>query len=340
MHWTVAAPFNRLGDEWLAPFVPGAHTFDVVARPGEELNWHERKSSVTSPREWCDYLRQANAALRGAGRDGGVITVFPQLAAAVGAMSRVRLRHVPTVAWFFNTERYTGMRERMARFALHDVDRFVVHSHVERYAFMEWLDLPVERAVFVPLQYGGTVAKDLRPDEDDPFVLAVGSGHRDFKTLFAALEKLNYRTIVISSPRALAGCTPPSCVEIREGVPRDEIRRLVQRARVNAIPMNTEGIVGGTVTIVETMRHGRGPIVTDRPGVGDYVTHGESGLLVAPYDVDGWVGALQRNWEDAALRERINAGADAFGEANCTDEAAGRSLGAILDDLAREHGRA
>ena len=339
MHWTVAAPFNRPGDRWLAPFVPGDHTFEVVARPGKELNWHERSSAVTSPREWYDYVRQSDRALRGV-RDGGIITVFPQLAAGVGALARLQFRQPPMVAWFFNTERYTGPKQALARWALHKVDRFVVHSEVERHAFTEWLGLPLERAVFVPLQYGGTVELDTAQGErEEPFVLAVGSGHRDFATLFAALERLQYRTVVISSPRALAGCRPPACVEIREGVPRAEIRRLVRRARVNAIPMTTEGIVGGTVTIVETMRHGRGPLVTRRSGVEDYVSDEVSGLLIQPYDVDGWERALQRAWEDTALRALIDSGADSFAEANCTDEAAGRALGRVLDELACERDR-
>lgn len=336
MHWTVAAPFNRPGDRWLTPFVAGEHTFDVVARPGTELNWHERKSAVSSPREWADYLRQARTTLARTGPGDGVITVFPQLPAAIGALARAQRRDVPIVSWFFNTALYGGMRHRAARLALGRVNRFVVHSHVERRVFMNWLGLPLERASFVPLQYGGAVSEAVEPDDEEPFVLAVGSGHRDFATLFAALEKLQYPTIVISSPRALAGCTPPSCVDIREGVPRDEIRRLVQRARVNAIPMTTDGIVGGTVTIVETMRLGRAPVITGRAGVEDYVTDEESGLVVAPYDVEGMHTALARMWDDAVLRARLNAGASAFAEANCTDVAAGAALGRILDEVEAE----
>ncbi len=336
MHWTVAAPFNRPGDRWLAPFVPGGHTFEVIARPGTERNWHERTSPVSSREEWWDYFRQAHTALGHAGRDGGVITVFPQLPAAVGALARLQRRDVPVVAWFFNTERYGGLRGVAARAALAHVDRFVVHSTVERTAFMNWLRLPLERSVFVPLQYGGRVADHVDADDHEPFVLAVGSGHRDFRTLFAALETLQYPTVVISSPRALEGCTPPACVEIREGVPRDEIRRLVQRARINAIPMTTAGIVGGTVTIVETMRHGRGPIVTRRSGTEDYVTDETSGLLVEPGDVDGWRVALARAWDDAALRGRIDVGAKAFADEHCTDEAAGRALGRVLDEVEAE----
>lgn len=338
MHWTIAAPFSQADDPWLAPFVLGDHTFEAVARPGEELNWHDRRSAVSSPGEWWDYARQGYRAVRRA-NGGGVITVFPQLAATVGALTRTKPGHTPVVAWFFNTELYGGIRHRAANMALARIDRFVVHSQVERRAFSDWLGQPLERFVFVPLQYGGPVDASVLPDDDDPFVLAVGSGHRDFATLFAALERLDYRTIVISSPRALAGFTPPACVEIREQVPRDEIRRLVQRARVNAIPMTVDGVVGGTVTIVETMRHGRAPIITRRDGVEDYVTNEVSGLLVDPYDVDGFTCALERAWTDDALRASIDSGARAFADANCTDAAAGRALGAILDELAAERGR-
>lgn len=337
MHWTIAAPFSQADDPWLAPFVLGDHTFEAVARPGEELNWHDRRSAVSSPGEWWDYARQGYRAVRRA-NGGGVITVFPQLAATVGALTRTKPGHTPVVAWFFNTELYGGIRHRAANMALARIDRFVVHSQVERRAFSDWLGQPLERFVFVPLQYGGPVDASVLPDDDDPFVLAVGSGHRDFATLFAALETLGYRTVVISSERALAGLTIPSCVEVRSGVPRDEIRRLVRKARVNAIPMTTDGVVGGTVTIVETMRHGRAPVVTSRGGVEDYVTDEVSGLLVAPRDVDGFRTALERGWTDASLRRRLDAGASAFADANCSDEAAGRSLGVILDELAARHG--
>lgn len=338
MHWTIAAPFNRAGDTWLTPFVPGDHTFEVIARPGQELNWHERKSAVSSPGEWWDYARQSCRAVRRT-RGGGVITVFPQLAASVGAMTRCKPGHTPMVSWFFNTERYEGVRRLAARTALAKVDCFVVHTEVERHVFSEWLDLPLERFRFVPLQYGGCVASDVVPDDEEPFVLAVGSGHRDFATMFRALEDLQYPTIVISSARALEGLTPPACVEIRNSVPRDEIRRMVRRARINAIPMTTDGVVGGTVTIVETMRHGRAPVITRRDGVEDYVRDDVSGLLVEPRDVDGFRTALERMWNDAALRARLDRGADEFAEANCTDIAAGRSLGLILDELAARHGR-
>ena len=155
--------------------------------------------------------------------------------------------------------------------------------------------------------------------------------------MFDALEKLRLPTKVVSGPRALAGLTPPSNVEILEGITPDEIHVMMQQARVNVIPMNLGGIVAGTVTIAQTLRLGRAPVITNRIGIHDYVRHEETGLLVEPFDVGDMGGALERMWEDHDLRNRLNTNASDFAMRNCTDEAAGASLRTLLDRLTAEY---
>ena len=154
LHWAVAAPFNRNADEpWLTYAVEGHHSFTIVARPGEERSWHNRKRNVSGVRDWKDLQAQARAAVRAANPDGGVVTVFPQLAALVGAQKRMGRFDGPILAWFFNTNLYPGTRGRLARTSLSAVDKFVVHTEHERGIYAEWLDIPVERFEFVPLQF-------------------------------------------------------------------------------------------------------------------------------------------------------------------------------------------
>ena len=85
MHWAVTAPFFLTDDEqWVSSFVPGGrHTFTTVPRIGEHQNWHNRKRRATAADEWVRLLRMGRRAVKVAGRDGGVITVLPQLAATV-----------------------------------------------------------------------------------------------------------------------------------------------------------------------------------------------------------------------------------------------------------------
>lgn len=87
MHWTVAASFFWLtespGYPWIDDFVPGdRHQFTKIPRRGQVQSWHERKSKTTQLSEWRSFWNQGQEAIRLT--QGGIITVFPQLATIVG----------------------------------------------------------------------------------------------------------------------------------------------------------------------------------------------------------------------------------------------------------------
>jgi glycosyltransferase involved in cell wall biosynthesis len=330
----VAAPyFESPSDRWISDSVPGdRHSFTLVPRVGAERNWHQSTANAGLG-EWRDRFRQA-AKLFPADADG-IITVFPQLAAATGALEVLRRDRRPVVAWMFNTEGLQGAaRLRIARSALRPVDRFVVHSTAEIGVYVDRLRLPADRFVYVPLQYGGEVEQERPEGQTDPYIFATGSGFRDYRTFFAAVEKLGHRTLVLASDRALAGCTVPDNVEILEQLTRPEIRRLVRHAAVNVVPLTEGGTTAGLVTVVETYRHGRSLVITRRPGLEDYCAFGENVLGAGVGDVGGLADAIDAMWSDAELRDRLDRAAATFGEENCTDEVAARHLVAILDSLA------
>lgn len=335
MHWAVAAPFTiTTEDRWLAPFVPGdAHDFSMVPRLGTEVSWHNLRSRRAGPRDWARHLAQSHEACRIARRtQGGVITVFPQLAATTGLEKRASRGRFPVLAWFFDTEIDTPLRLAASRAALARVDRFVVHTRCEREVFSRILHLPIDRFSFVPLQYGGDIETD-PVDEADPFVFTTGSGFRDYPTFFEAIGRLGYRTVVCSGERALAGTAPPPCVEIRNDLTRREIHQMMRRARLNVLPMRTQGITAGGITIVETFRHGRGLVATHRPGLEDYLFDDKNALLVPPGDAGAMASAIEAMWTDPCLRQRLDDGAADFA-LQLTDEAAGAALGDLLDQLA------
>ncbi|MDH3679149.1 MAG: glycosyltransferase [Acidimicrobiia bacterium] len=333
MRWVVASPyFEAPTDQWIVDAVdPGRHTFTLIPRVGEDRNWHQ-SSAKASPKEWVDRMRQARAAF--AHRDAGVVSVFPQLAAACGLLKLVGRDRRPLVSWMFNTEGlHTPVKQRVARIVLEQVDRFVVHTTIEIGGYSALLGLPEKRFEFVPFQYGGVV-ETARPDtHDEPYVFATGSGYRDYETFFEAMSKLGLRTLVLASDRALDGLTVPSNVTILDQLTRPEIRRLVRHARVNVIPLNDQALTAGLVTIVETFRHGRAVVITNRPGLEDYVFEGKNALCSELYDAKSMVEAIDAMWSDDELRAELDANAERFGEENCTDAAVGTELIRILDDV-------
>jgi glycosyltransferase involved in cell wall biosynthesis len=267
---------------------------------------------------------------------GGIITVFPQLAATVGLRQRFARKRFPVVAWWFNVGTcYTGVKAWLARNSVKDINRFIVHTRCEAEIYSQWLGLPLERFEFVPLQVA-EIPVTYQEETERPFILSTGSACRDYPTLFDAVKKLNLRTVVVSGPRALAGLTIPSQVEAPFDLNKQEILRLGQEARINIVPMTKEGPTAGTVTIVEAMRMGRAVIATRRSGIEDYIIDGETGILVEPHSVDDLAQAIDRLWNDHELRDRLGKAAYRYAAENFSDEAAGTALGRILDSVEEE----
>jgi glycosyltransferase involved in cell wall biosynthesis len=338
MHWTVVAPFlENQNDGWLTLYVPGTHhQFQMVPRPQPLAKWHDRQSSVSTWEEWRDYWQQGRAAVTAT--RGGVITVFPQLAATVGMQQRKLGKRIPVVAWLFNVGTCSpGIRRWLAKLSLHNIDRFIVHTRRERSLYSHWLNLPEERFEFVPYQ-APELPIQYEENSTQPFITSLGSAHRDFATLFAAVDKLNLPTIVASGPRALAGVSIPAAVQTPFGISRNDCLRLAQEARINIVPLlpNPTVTAAGQVTLVEAMRLGRAIIATRCNGAEDYICHGETGLLVDPQSVDDLVQAIEQLWNDAPLRQRLGDAAQHYAAQHCSDEAAGVALGKVLDEVARE----
>ncbi|NJR38865.1 MAG: glycosyltransferase family 4 protein [Leptolyngbyaceae cyanobacterium CSU_1_4] len=338
MHWHVVAPFidtvkNR-NSQWLIPFVPDKNCrFTCVRRPSKEVNWHDRLVPVTSPQEWLSLWQQSREAVRNV--EGGIITVFPQLAALVGIQKVFLRRRFPVVSWWFNTNYYTGYKRLLAKTALRSIDRFIVHNRVEQEAYSQWLSIPIERFEFVPLQTPIYPITEFE-DTEQPFIVSVGSAYRDYSLLFEAIQKLGFRTIVISGSRALKGLTVPSYVETPFGLQKPEIISLLQRAKLVVLPMVEEGLVAGTVSIAEALGLGCPLIVSHRRGVEDYIQHGHNGLLVQPRALAPLTEAIDRLWQDDSLRDRLRKQSRQYALQNLTDVAAGAHLGRILNQVATE----
>lgn len=336
-HWTIAAPFIHdleQDGQWLVPYVSGdRHQFDIIPRPKPLGSWHNQASPVTNFAEWLTYLQHGKDAAQAT--DGGVITVFPQLASAVGMYQQLSRRQIPTVAWLFNVGTcQLGLRRNIARASLRHIDRFVVHTRRECEIYSQWLGLPKERFVFFPYQVAD-IPVEYEENTTQPFIAAIGSAHRDFPTLFQAVETLKLPTVVASGSRALAGLQLPSQVQAPLGLGKQDCLRLAQEARINIVPMKTNAQItaAGQVTIVEAMRMGRVVIASCCNGAEDYIIHGETGLLVEPGSTQSLVQAIEMLWDDPQLRHRIGHNAKNYAAQHFSDEAAGVALQSVLDEV-------
>jgi glycosyltransferase involved in cell wall biosynthesis len=336
MHWAVAAPFtiDPEIDRWLMPFVAGErHQFTMVPvrRLQRRPSWHDRRRRTAGPGDWASAWSQGTAAW-GESR-GGVITVFPHLAVVAGIHQRLRVRRKPVVAWCFNLGAlYPGLKGAAARFVLACIDRFVVHSRAEVVRYAQWLDLPSDRFRFVPLQRG-LIPIEEEEDQEQPFILAMGSAGRDYAAFFDAVRVTGHPTVVVAASHAMGGLAVPANVELRSSLLAEECHRLAQRARMVVVPLLDGKTACGQVTILDAMRMGRPVVATSCPGSEDYLENDSTGLLVEPRDVGALRRAIERLWDDGGLRQRLGRNAARFAAEHCSDEAAGKSLRLILDEV-------
>jgi glycosyltransferase involved in cell wall biosynthesis len=193
-------------------------------------------------------------------------------------------------------------------------DRIVCFSEAERELQARLLKLPADRFLFWPTPYAHD--DEAPAPTDGGFVLALGQSNRDYGTLLRAVEGTEIPlTVVAGDGSALGGVAPGENVTVRYNTGHHETMALISSARFHVIPLHDAGFSSGQTVLLRAQFEGKACIVSDTPGVRDYVKGGETALLVPPGDVESLRAAMARLWSDAALRERLGTAAKAHAEA-------------------------
>jgi glycosyltransferase involved in cell wall biosynthesis len=85
---------------------------------------------------------------------------------------------------------------------------------------------------------------------------------------------------------------------------------MLRAAAVVVVPLEArEDRASGQTTYANAMARGKAIVITDTPGVRDYISDGETGLIVAPGDADAIAHAVTRLLVDPGERARIGGAA-------------------------------
>jgi glycosyltransferase involved in cell wall biosynthesis len=329
--WITVAPwFINENPEWIPKYIELiGHKFIYVPANYE----HDRSRNYTSLNQWIDYLKHGvRAWFKKApwDNDVGYITAFPQLPIILGLIKKIIKSERHIIAWMFNLgQTYGGIKGKLARYSLRNVNYFIVHSRAEIYSYSQWLDIPKERFIFVPLAIKiRTVTYS--ENFDAPFVFAMGSANRDYRLLFAAVEKLGYRTIVVASEHATAGLRRPANVSILKNLSLEECHRLCQQAKVNVIPVDNSVTASGQVTLLETMMYGKALVATRCAGTVDYIEDGKTALLVDGKDLTALGDAIEDLWNSPEKRRQLGVASKEYIENNVSFAGVASAMAEIL----------
>jgi glycosyltransferase involved in cell wall biosynthesis len=331
--WFILTPFLKGNDRsWLSAFIHRESvTFEYVNTRYRHARWRTK----TSWMQWIDYFGQsirANVAATKSQHEG-TVTVFPQLAFTMAFFKLIFRSKKTLIAWCFNVGSMpSGIRRKFAAVVLRKVDLFVVHSSAEIEAISQGFNIPKSKVVFLPLQ------RPLMPqthpmDVTSPFIIALGTAQRDYKTLIDAMAGLDIALSIVASQESVAGLSIPNNVTIYEKLSSEECHILIQRSTFVVTPLKASSTAAGQVTLLDAMMYERASVSTNVVGTIDYALDGATTLLVPPSDVTALRAAILKLWNDVPFRKAMQANALEFVRDKLSDENLAAQLDHILQDF-------
>ncbi len=296
--------------------------------------WQERVDTL-SPRS-RDAATIA-AIMRRAGRYDAVVLDGSARRDQVAAVLLRRRPHPPAIVVADSTWKAGGGLDRavnQAGIRMIDGPRtsFAVPSRFEAESFPRTWRLRSSRVRFVPW---AVTIKDELPSTDNGRVFAGGNSLRDYGPLIAAAGRIDAPVDIATSVTVsqLGPTAPNLTIGPR---PQAEYDEMLRSAAVVVVPLQgRDDRSSGQTTYVNAMARGKAIVVTDTPGVRDYIQDGETGLIVAPGDGAAMAEAIIRLLDDPAERERMGRRAreHALGELTLTHYAT-RLLTVVEEALA------
>jgi glycosyltransferase involved in cell wall biosynthesis len=216
------------------------------------------------------------------------------------ALNRVVPNRKPLVSMFTCwSSRQESTITRLNLFSA--MDTIVVKCQSLKDHFLE-LGAPAERVHVIPFGLDHHFFSPLADVEQQAgFAMSLGETRtRDYATLFQAVDGLPLKLLVAASgswyareKNADLQTTVPDNVTIARGFSRAELKKLYAQSQFIVLPLPDVLFSAGATAILEAMCLGRAVIVTRSRGILDYVTDGETAILVSPGDVVEMREAIQ-----------------------------------------------
>ncbi|WP_328858876.1 glycosyltransferase [Williamsia herbipolensis] len=154
-----------------------------------------------------------------------------------------------------------------------------------------------------PLLFG--IDPDFFAARDYPDSQAVcsfgGDRHRDPDTLFAALERVRQSHPHATFDVQSTSTSPPEWLTLLPRMSPSGVLDVYARSAVVVVTTRSNLHVSGMTVALEAMATGRPVVITDSPGMDDYVQDGVTGAVVPSGDDAAVAAAVSRYLDDPAL---------------------------------------
>jgi glycosyltransferase involved in cell wall biosynthesis len=171
-------------------------------------------------------------------------------------------------------------------------------------------------------------------DRPDGYVLAVGDDiSRDYATLLWASTGLPREVIIRTRQIFEDKQAIPNVTVMRSRMVTGDYRELIAGAVFVVLPLHPSTRAGGITTLLEAMSSGKAVIVTESPGLADYLQDGKTCRVVRPSDPDALRRAIDDLLADAPARRKLGANARRFVVENCSAAPDAARFADVLDQV-------
>ena len=249
------------------------------------------------------------------------------------------------VNWQTAVFRHSGVTARAWRLAIEAAEAVVCLAEAQRDALLAAGGARPEQMHVV--RFGGdseyfSPARRYAEKAPRPLVLAVGrDGGRDYATFMAAVDGLDVDALVVAAPRNLGDVArvPPN-VEVRLDVTFAELRDLYARANVVVISVQPDGYphgsdCSGQTVLLDAMAMGCPVVISERAWVHEYVTDGDTALVVPPREPEALRSAIEALVHDDGVASQLGGRGRAVLEAELTSRHFAAGLARVFQAVAR-----
>jgi hypothetical protein len=268
----------------------------------------------------------------------GARDLYVELLAAVAVRRRPGGEKAPIIVGECQWKLGGGWADRAStRLGLRALDgpkvAYCVLSRWERDRFEETWGIDSARVFTTPYCYTLSDAELAAPTSQAGGVFAGGNSLRDYRPLVAAAGELDEP--VFLATKLLDQPLPANVTA--EPVPEERFFDLLRNARAVVVPLaDRNDRTAGQQTYLNAMVLGKPTIVTDCPGVREYVEDGRTGILVPPGDSRAMEKALR--WvldaDNAAAVAEMGAAAKADARSRFSPERFAQSMLDVADRIA------
>jgi hypothetical protein len=200
----------------------------------------------------------------------------------VGALARPR--KLVAMGVFVQSPSIRRVVNAILRSAMIPELEVIAFSEGERRSLIDGVGIPGERVH--KLIWGGAAVAAFETEADEvrradaPYVFSGGYANRDYATLFAAVDGLDYPVVVVASSLNRLHDLPAN-VNVRTDVPEEEFDRLLAGSHLLVVPLRATGEASGQSVLFRGIQHGRPFVGTRHDGLIDYLGEGYPGFVPA-----------------------------------------------------------